>query len=120
MNELISLKEIAKFFDTNYHHFLRFEDGTIEYNGTTYVMYFAEDAPVPVLRLGYYDDEGELNVLVCIIDFGILLNLDDSGEEKLSIVEYRDIVKEEKFGLTFYDCCRLNYILTRAVKDLGF
>jgi len=120
MNELNSLKDIAKFFDTNYHHFLRYEDGTIDYNGTTYIMYFAEDAPVPLLRLGYFDEEDDLHILVCVVDFGLLLNLDDSGEDKLSIVEYRDIVKEERFGLSFYDCCRFNYILTRAVKDMGF
>lgn len=120
MNELNSLKDIAKFFDTNYHHFLRYEDGTIDYNGTTYIMYFAEDAPVPLLRLGYFDEEDDLHILVCVVDFGLLLNLDDSGADKLSIVEYRDIVKEERFGLSFYDCCRFNYILTRAVKDMGF
>ena len=119
MNEFNSLKEIAKFFDMNYIHFLRYEDHTVDYNGTTYLLEPSPDAPVPMVRIGYFDDEGDLHLLMAIAELGIVIAQEgENGEDKLQLFEYVDIIHNELFGLSFYDLARFNYILKRAVRDM--
>ncbi len=118
MHHFNSLKEIAKFFDINYCHFLRYDDHTIEYNGITYLMELDETAPVPLVKLGYFDDEGDLNLLLCIVDFGLLINTDMTEDDKPAIYEYVDIIKNDLFDLGLYDIARFNFILHRAKKDM--
>lgn len=120
MHHFESLREVAKFFDQNYNHFLRYDDHTLDYNGVTYLMELDETAPVPLVRVGYYDDDGELSLLLCIVDFGLLINTDASQEDsdKPEIYEYLTILNEELFDLNIYDLARFNYILKRAVKDM--
>lgn len=119
MHHFNSLKEIAQFFDKNYYHFLRYEDHTIEYNGITYLMELDEDAPVPLVKIGYFDDEGNLNLLLCVVDFGLLINTDLSDDESPDIYEYCTIIRDELFDLNLYDLARFNFILERAKNDMG-
>ncbi len=118
MHHFNSLKEIAQFFDKNYYHFLRYEDHTIEYNGITYLMELDEDAPVPLVKIGYFDDEGDLNLLLCVVDFGLLINTDITDDERPDIYEYCTIIRDELFDLNLYDLARFNFVLERAKKDM--
>lgn len=119
MHHFNDLKEIAEFFDKNYYHFLRYDDHTIDYDGVTYLMELDESAPVPLVKLGYFDDEGSLNLLLCIVDFGLLVNTDMTDEDKPDLYEYFEIITEELFDLGLYDIARYNYILHRAKKDMA-
>lgn len=119
MHQFNSLREVAQFFDQNYNHFLRYDDHTLDYNGVTYLMELDETAPVPLVRVGYFDDEGDLSLLLCIVDFGLLINTDVANEgDKPEIYEYLTILDEQLFDLNIYDLARFNYILKRAVKDM--
>jgi hypothetical protein len=119
MHQFNSLREVAQFFDQNYNHFLRYDDHTLDYNGVTYLMELDETAPVPLVRVGYFDDDGDLSLLLCIVDFGLLINTDVENEgDKPEIYEYLTILDEQLFDLNIYDLARFNYILKRAVKDM--
>lgn len=119
MHAFGSLREVAQFFDKNYYHFLRYDDRTLDYNGVTYLLELDHTAPVPLVKVGYFDDEGDLNLLLCIVDFGLLINTDiESQGDTPEIYEYLQIMREDLFDLNIYDLARFNYILTRAVKDM--
>lgn len=120
MHHFTCVGEIAEFFYDNYYHFLRFEDHTVDYNGITYKMEFPENVPVPILKLSYYTDDGTENVLLCVVDFGLLINSDRSQDDHPEIVEYVDIMAEGLFGLTLLDIAKFNHIFLKAQKDLGY
>lgn len=120
MHDFSSLPELLSFFYNNYFHFLRFDDHTVDYNGTTYKMDFAEDAPVPILKLTYFTDDGEERILLCIVDFGLLVNSERSEDDRPSIHEYVDIMSEGLFDLSIFDVAKFNDIFLRAIKDYKF
>lgn len=118
MHHFDSLKDIAKFFDKNYYEFLRYDEHTLVHDGVTYILELDHSAPVPLVKIGYFDDEDDLNLLLCVVDFGLLINTDISSDDKPDIYEYCTIVKDEMFNLSLYDLARFNYILERAKKDM--
>ncbi|SOK58755.1 hypothetical protein [Yersinia phage fHe-Yen9-04] len=119
MHHFESLDEIASFYYNNYYHFLRYDDNSIRYDGITYKMEYANIAPVPVLKFSYIDDDNEEQILLCIVDFGLIVNSENSVDNHPDIFEYVDIIKEELFGLNLFDIARFNYIFEKYKKDKG-
>ncbi|AQW89008.1 hypothetical protein FDH34_gp437 [Serratia phage BF] len=120
MHHFASLDEIASFFYNNYYQFFRYDDKTIDYGGVTYMMEFAESSPVPVLKLSYInpDDDTE-QVLLCVVDFGLVIHSERSVDNRPDIFEYVDIIKEELFGLNLFDLAKFNTIFERYKNDMG-
>lgn len=118
MHTFETIAEIATFYYNNFYEFLRFDEHTAEYKGVTYKLEFAPDAPVPVLKLSYFDDDIE-HILLCIVDFGLLINSDSTEDDVPSVFEYADIIKENLFGLCLYDLAKFNSVFNRFSEEMG-
>lgn len=120
MHHFQSVGEIADFYYNNYYHFLRFEDRTVDYNGVTYKMDLHHGSPVPILKLTYFNDDGDECVLLCVVDFGLLINSERTEGDHPELVEYVEILRDGLFELTLLDVAKFNDVFLRARNDLGY
>lgn len=105
-----TIEEVIRFFYKNYNIFLRYEDGTTDYNGTTYKIEMVGPDGSPVLKLSYFTDEGNERVIFGIFEFGMVITTGRTDDGTPEIIDYVDILKEGLFGLTIYDLAKMNFL----------